>query len=119
MNNKNLPLLIDIIFCVILLPLMIMLLPVERWLTHNSAFVFLLVIWLYAVYFLNRKLTVPLVFSKKRYWTALLLLLLTVFFTWLVTEAGAPREFFRHRSPDGHHHFFRHSLISLISFFRS
>lgn len=107
MNNKNLPLLIDIIFCVILLPLMIMLLPVERWLTHNSAFVFLLVIWLYAVYFLNRKLTVPLVFSKKRYWTALLLLLLTVFFTWLVTEAGAPREFFRHRSPDGHHHFFR------------
>ena len=43
MNNKYLPLGIDLFFCLVLLPALIMLLPVERWLESNSTFVVLLV----------------------------------------------------------------------------
>ena len=107
MNNRNLPLLIDIIFCVILLPAMIMLLPVERWLTHHTGFVLLLVIWLYAVYFINRKWTVPMVFGKNRYLPAVIILAATVFLTWLLIRMDMPGDFFRHRGHAVHHRFFR------------
>lgn len=40
---KNLPFYIDLVFCLILLPAMITLLPIERWLVNNSTFVYLLV----------------------------------------------------------------------------
>ena len=66
MNNKHLPLGIDLFFCLVLLPALIMLLPVERWLENNSTFVILLVGWLYAVYFLTRKACVPMLFRSRR-----------------------------------------------------
>ena len=104
MNNRNLPLYIDIFFCVILLPVMMMLLPVERWLTHHFDFVLLLVCWLYIVYFIHRKLTISLVFGRKRYAAALLLFLFTILVTWLLTKYrmhdGPMPVFFRHRGPD-------------------
>ena len=95
---------IDIFFCVILLPVMMMLLPVERWLTHHFDFVLLLVCWLYIVYFIHRKLTISLVFGRKRYAAALLLFLFTILVTWLLTKYrmhdGPMPVFFRHRGPD-------------------
>ena len=87
MNNKHLPLGIDLFFCLILLPAMIMLLPVERWLENNSTFVVLLVGWLYAVYFLTRKACVPMLFrSRRQLVIALCMLAGTVLVTWLVTQ---------------------------------
>lgn len=65
-NHKYLPGGIDLFFCVALLPAMIALLPVERWLENNSTFVILLVGWLYAVYFLTRKVCVPMLFQSHR-----------------------------------------------------
>ena len=107
MNNRNLPIIIDAVFCVILLPAMIMLLPIERWLTHHTGFVLLLVIWLYAVYFINRKWTVPMVFGKNRYLPAVIILAATVFLTWLLIRMDMPGDFFRHRGHAVHHRFFR------------
>lgn len=46
---KKLPFYIDLIFCLVLLPAMMTLLPIERWLINNSLFVYLLVSWLYIV----------------------------------------------------------------------
>lgn len=109
MNNRNLPLYIDIIFCVVLLPAMIMLLPIERWLTYHTGFVLLLVGWLYVVYVLNRKLTIPLVFRKRRYLSALLLIVLTVIVTYFLSKyrmhggGEGPVEFFRQRRPPEFH----------------
>ena len=51
---KKLPFYIDLVFCLMLLPAMITLLPIERWLVNDSLFVYLLVSWLYIVYILNR-----------------------------------------------------------------
>lgn len=87
MNNKYLPLGIDLFFCLVLLPAMITLLPVERWLENNSTFVVLLVGWLYAVYFLTRKACVPMLFrSRRQLFVALGILAGTVLLTWLVTQ---------------------------------
>ena len=83
----KLPLYIDIAFCVVLLPSMIMLLPIERWLVYNSVFVYLLVGWLYVVYWVNRKLTVPFLFrDQKRLIWAFILIALTVIGTYLITS---------------------------------
>lgn len=63
---KNLSLYIDIVFCVIVLPVMMAIFPVERWFHNFPFYVFTAVTWLYAVYFLNRFLTVPLLFGGGR-----------------------------------------------------
>ena len=75
---KKLPFYIDLIFCLVLLPAMMTLLPIERWLINNSLFVYLLVSWLYIVYILNRRFIMPFMFAgKKRFWIAVSLILLT------------------------------------------
>ncbi len=66
MNLNNLTRYIDIAFCLILLPMMIMLLPLERWLEVEPKFVVLLVAWLYIIYVINRMVTIPMVFASKR-----------------------------------------------------
>ena len=63
---KKLPFYIDLIFCLVLLPAMMTLLPIERWLINNSLFVYLLVSWLYIVYILNRRFIMPFMFSRSK-----------------------------------------------------
>lgn len=82
---KKLPFFIDIIFCLVLLPAMIALLPIERWLINNSLFVYLLIAWLYIVYVLNRHIIMPRVFSKKHIGLIVILFLLTMLGTYLIT----------------------------------
>lgn len=84
---KKLPFYIDLIFCLVLLPAMMTLLPIERWLINNSLFVYLLVSWLYIVYILNRRFIMPFMFAgKKRFWMAVSLILLTAVGTYLITR---------------------------------
>ena len=64
--KRNIPLYIDIAFCVLLLPSMLFLLPIERWYQNNTLFVSLFIIWLYTVYFLFRHLVVPMLLQGGR-----------------------------------------------------
>lgn len=63
---KHLPLYIDLAFCLIVLPTMIVLFPVERWYHNFSGYVMSVGIWLYLLYFLNRTVTVPELFRGRR-----------------------------------------------------
>lgn len=86
-NSKILMYGIDIFFCIILLPAMITLLPVDKWLANNSLFVITLIAWLYAVYFCIKRMSVPLFFkSKKGVIIAVGILIFTLFVTWLITQ---------------------------------
>lgn len=97
---KNLPFYIDLVFCLILLPAMITLLPIERWLVNDSTFVYLLVSWLYLIYILNRRLTMPFLFANKRkFWIAILLILLTIAGTYLITRYQMEVPMHRMRKP--------------------
>lgn len=82
MNLKNLTRYIDIAFCVALLPAMIMLLPITKWMEHRLDFLVLLIVWLYSLYVLNRRATIPLLFGTKRHrFIALVIFICTTLIT--------------------------------------
>lgn len=75
MYNKKLPLYIDAVFGALLLPIMIMLLPIDRWIAGNPLFAVSFIIWLYAVYFLNRLVIIPMMFGRKKYMAGILIII--------------------------------------------
>lgn len=78
---------IDLIFCIVLLPILFLLLPIERWYANNPIFVSLLLVWFYIVYFVNRRFTVPLFFQNRpNYWLASLLLAASFLITYLIAS---------------------------------
>lgn len=60
---------IDLATCIIFLPLMIFVFPVERWWWVQPAFFISFMCWLYATYFLYKYYIVPHFFSSKRHRT--------------------------------------------------
>ena len=86
-SNRYFTIGIDIFFCVILLPAMMMMLPVDKWLESNSLFVVTLIVWLYAVYFCIKQISVPMAMKdRKHLLIAIAVLLGTIFITWLITQ---------------------------------
>lgn len=63
---KNVSLYIDLAFCIIVLPVMAMIFPIERWCHNFPWYIFTVGVWLYAVYLFNRFLTVPALFRGGR-----------------------------------------------------
>ncbi len=87
MLNKNITLYVDIIFCAVLLPVLIMMLPIDKWLESNMFFVILLFVWLYVLYFANRSKTVPLLFNgKSDRVKAIVIFVISVVFTHLMAR---------------------------------
>lgn len=76
---RNISLYIDIVFCIIVLPVMIMIFPIERWYHNFPVYVTSAGLWLYALYLLNRLITVPFLFnSRSRAITGVLIILLSI-----------------------------------------
>ena len=63
---KNVLLYTDLIFCIILLPLMIYAFPVERWWGTYPLFFCSFVGWLYVTYFLYKYFIIPRLFQNDR-----------------------------------------------------
>lgn len=55
---------IDIAYCVVFLPLIIYLMPVERWWGAHPVFLGLFIVWLYCNYFAFKYFIIPSVFGK-------------------------------------------------------
>ncbi len=86
-TDRRLPLYIDLGFCLVLLPFMIWLLPVDRWLNSNATFVALFIGWVYAVYAVNRTVAVPWLFrDRKRMIWALVIIAVTLVVTYLISR---------------------------------
>lgn len=63
---KNVALYIDMVFCLILLPLMMYAFPVERWWGTYPLFFCSFVGWLYVTYFLYKYFVIPRLFQDGR-----------------------------------------------------
>lgn len=63
---KNIALYIDLVFCLVVLPAMVTMFPVERWYHNFPWYVLSVGAWLYALYVINRVLTVPALFRDRR-----------------------------------------------------
>lgn len=85
---------IDIIFGVVMMPLMMFLFPIGDWVQWHSSYVLLYIVWLYLVFFLCRKALGPVLLDgKKGYLTVLGALFLTAAATFLMslTPVDFPR----------------------------
>lgn len=100
---RLLSLYIDLAFCLVVLPLMMVILPLERWYTHSPMFVITFVLGLYGTYFLNRFVTVPMLFrGGRRRIVAVCLIGLAV--AMAAVLAGADIEVFAGHHHHPHHH---------------
>lgn len=63
---RHMPLYTDLVFCIVLLPLMIIAFPVERWWATAPVYFCLFVLWLYTTYFLYSHYVVPGLFRNRR-----------------------------------------------------
>ncbi len=74
MKNDHISLYVDLLFCLLIMPLVIMLLPVDRWIVSNTAFLIALIIYVYMLYFVYRKACLPKLFMEKKYLHIVLLI---------------------------------------------
>ncbi|MBO4467367.1 MAG: LytTR family transcriptional regulator [Bacteroidales bacterium] len=85
----------DIILCVLVIPGMILFFPVGEWAQWNSGLVLTFVLWLYAVYFLCRKVIGPLFLQRKKGTVTAagaVFLILSVNFLMTLAPVDIPRE---------------------------
>ncbi len=86
---KNVSLYIDIFFCVIVLPVMAMTFPVERWFHNFQWYIITVGVWLYAAYLINRMVTIPLLFgSGSRRIAGIAIIVLSVFITYAISQVS-------------------------------
>ena len=91
---KNLSLYIDLAFCLIVLPIMVVLSPIERWVHNFTAYMVIAGVWLYLVYIINRAFTIPFLFGsrdKKIYGTIMILASIIVTFILSSIELYIPK----------------------------
>ena len=77
---------VDLLFCLVIMPLVITLLPVDRWIVHNMAFLLTLVVYIYGLYFIYRRTRPAHLFLQHKYLRIVLLMLLLVGVTELLTH---------------------------------
>ncbi len=92
MKKNRIALYIDLLFCLVIMPLAIMLLPVDRWIVNNMAFLATLIAYVYALYFVYRRACLPKLFMEKKYVRIVLLLLVLSAVTELLTHFPMPAE---------------------------
>ena len=92
MKNHRIALYIDLLFCLVIMPLVIKLLPVDRWIVNNMAFLVTLVAYVYVLYFVYRRACLPKLFMQKKYLRILLLLAVLIVVTELLTHLPMPAE---------------------------
>lgn len=92
MKKNRIALYIDLLFCLVIIPLVVMLLPVDRWIVTNTAFLATLIAYVYAVYFVYRRACLPKLFMEKKYVRIVLLMVVLVGVTELLTYFPMPAE---------------------------
>ena len=58
---------IDVLFCAVILPLIIMLLPIDRWIVRHPIFATTMVTYLYVLYYAIRRFHIPALIIARRY----------------------------------------------------
>ena len=92
MKRTNIPVYIDLLFCLVIMPPIIMLVPVEKWIVHHTVFMLTLIAYLYGLYFIYRKAKLPMLFMQRKFGHILLLMSSLVLVTWLLTHFPYPPE---------------------------
>lgn len=92
MKHSSIAISIDLLFCLVIMPPIIMLVPVDKWVVHNTAFFLTLVAYLYALYFTYRRAKLPSLFMQRKFDRILLLLAVLLLITFLLTRFPFPHD---------------------------
>lgn len=92
MKKHRIALYIDLLFCLVIMPLVIMLLPVDHWIVNNTAFLIALVSYIYILYFVYRRVCLPRLFMQKKYLQIVILLAILLGVTELLTYFPLPAD---------------------------
>lgn len=90
MRHANIPIYIDLLFCLLIIPPIIMVVPVEKWIVHHTAFMLTLIAYLYGLYFVYRKARIPQLFMQHKFRSIILLVAILVCITILLTHFPFP-----------------------------
>lgn len=93
-NYTRISIYIDLIFCLIILPLLIMLVPVEKWIIHHTYFMLTLIIYIYLLYFTYRKVNIPGLIMQRKFRIVVLLMTVLLFITWAISQIPIPKDDF-------------------------
>lgn len=92
MKEKNITVPVDLLFCIVILPLVITLVPVEKWIEKYTLFAVSLVGYLYVLYFAIRKVDFPRLFVNRRYGSMTVFVLLFLGATYLLSLFPYPED---------------------------
>lgn len=94
MKTSKIALYIDLLFCLVLMPLIIMILPVDKWIVNNTEFLFALILYIYTLYIVYRKACLPKLFMQKKYIHIVVLIGILLLATQLFTHFPMPNEMY-------------------------
>lgn len=86
MKHKRINLYIDLLLCIIMIPSIIALLPVDRWLVHSVSCFVALIIYTYLLYFTYRYVHLVQLFLQKRFLKVMAVLAVLVVLTIVLTH---------------------------------
>lgn len=86
MKHKRIILYIDFLFCLVIIPMVIALLPVEKWLVHSMSCFIALILYTYLLYFTYRSVHLTQLILQRKIVTSLGILFLLVMLTILLTH---------------------------------
>ena len=92
MNEKKITLWIDLFFCCVFLPLIIALVPVDRWIEKYPYFAIMLIILLYCIYGLMRIVNIPRAIMRRKYAVVISIIGIISIATYLLSHFPFPAD---------------------------
>ncbi len=96
--KKKVDRIIDLTFCLVFMPLLIVLSPAYYWLSDWPGFTWLLIACLYGDYFAVRLLNIPKLFVERKYWLIGVILVVLVIGNYILTQYRLPEVTFNAES---------------------
>lgn len=93
MKHKRIIIYIDLLFCLIIIPMVIALLPVDRWLIHSMSCFIALIVYTYALYFTYRRVHLVELFLQKKFLTGMIIVSLLLVVTVILTHIPFQMDF--------------------------
>lgn len=104
MELKRITVFIDTLYCCVLMPMIVMLVPVEHWIVRYPVFANLLVVYLYLLYLAIRKLHFPRLIVERRYGRAALFVIGFLTCAYLISHFPFPTMYGSLLPPDALRH---------------
>lgn len=92
MDLKRIAHYIDSLFCFIILPLIIILVPIDKWIVNYPLFALTLVVFLYLCYMIYRLVHIPQLFVKGKYLHIIAILIILVSTAYLISQFPYPKD---------------------------